>query len=151
MSDSEKKVLTPRGAPRAQMRLVVIGSSTGGPQALQTVITGLPKDFPCPVVIVQHMPAGFTGALAQRLHGVAQVNVREAQDGELLEAGCVYIAPGNYHLRIRHESGVRRIALSARSHLGYPHGRRVHRGSARGAAQRDGGPTERRACARALR
>ena len=112
MSDSEKKVLTPRGAPRAQMRLVVIGSSTGGPQALQTVITGLPKNFPCPVVIVQHMPAGFTGALAQRLHGVAQVNVREAQDGELLEAGCVYIAPGSYHLRIRHESGVRRIALS---------------------------------------
>ena len=99
-----------RGAPRT--RIVVIGSSTGGPQALQTVITGLPAHFPCPVVVVQHMPAGFTNALAGRLHGVSRVNVREAQDGDLLEPGCVYIAPGSYHLRILHESGVRRIALS---------------------------------------
>ncbi len=99
-----------RGAPRT--RIVVIGSSTGGPQALQTVITGLPAHFPCPVVVVQHMPAGFTNALAGRLHGVSRVNVKEAQDGELLEPGCVYIAPGSYHLRILHESGVRRIALS---------------------------------------
>ena len=99
-----------RGAPRT--RIVVIGSSTGGPQALQTVITGLSEHFPCPVVVVQHMPAGFTNALAGRLDGVSQVNVREARDGELLEPGCVYIAPGSYHLRILHESGVRRIALS---------------------------------------
>ena len=99
-----------RGAPRT--RIVVIGSSTGGPQALQTVITGLSEHFPCPVVVVQHMPAGFTNALAGRLHGVSRVNVKEAQDGELLEPGCVYIAPGSYHLRILHESGVRRIALS---------------------------------------
>ena len=95
-----------------RMRLVVIGSSTGGPQALQTVITGLPENFPCPVVIVQHMPAGFTNALAGRLNSVSRMHVREAQDGEILEAGCVYIAPGNYHLRIRHTSGLRRIVLS---------------------------------------
>ncbi|WP_407695397.1 CheB methylesterase domain-containing protein [Selenomonas massiliensis] len=94
------------------MRLVVIGSSTGGPQALQTVITGLSECFPCPVIVVQHMPAGFTGALAARLDGVSKVRVREAQDGNVLEAGCVYIAPGNYHLRVLHDAGTRRIALS---------------------------------------
>ena len=114
MTDSVKNapVFGGRVSPRTRSRLVVIGSSTGGPQALQTVITALPENFPCPVIVVQHMPAGFTGALAGRLHGVSQVNVREAQDKEILEPGCVYIAPGNYHLRILHESGVRRIALS---------------------------------------
>ena len=101
-----------RGAPRSHKRLVVIGSSTGGPQALQTVITGLPEHFPCPVVVVQHMPAGFTHALAQRLHGISQVEVREASDGEVLRPGCVYIAPGDRHLRIQQEAGVRRIVLS---------------------------------------
>ena len=103
-----------RGAPgaRAGMRLVVIGSSTGGPQALQTVIMGFPKNLPCPVVVVQHMPAGFTGALAERLHGMAQVAVKEARDGDMLAPGCVYIAPGNHHLRILDDTGGRRIALS---------------------------------------
>ena len=103
-----------RGAPemRARSRLVVIGSSTGGPQALQTVIMGLAKDFPCPVVVVQHMPAGVTGALATRLNGIAAVAVKEARDGEILMPGCVYIAPGNYHLRILHDAGGRRIVLS---------------------------------------
>ena len=112
MTDARKKILTScgRGAPHS--RLVVIGSSTGGPQALQTVITGLTEHFPCPVVVVQHMPAGFTNALANRLNSVARVSVREAQDGNVLDAGCVYIAPGNYHLRVLHDAGTRRIALS---------------------------------------
>ena len=100
-----------RGAPQNR-RIVAIGSSTGGPQALQTVITGLPEHFPCPVVVVQHMPAGFTGALAERLNGVARVEVREACDGDVLRPGCVYIAPGNRQLRVRQEAGGRRIALS---------------------------------------
>ena len=111
MTDLQHYETHVRGAPQNR-RIIAIGSSTGGPQALQTVITGLPAHFPCPVVVVQHMPAGFTNALAGRLHGVSRVNVKEAQDGELLEPGCVYIAPGSYHLRILHESGVRRIALS---------------------------------------
>ena len=101
-----------RGAPRSHKRLVVIGSSTGGPQALQTVLTGFTEHFLCPVVVVQHMPAGFTHALAQRLHGISQVEVREASDGEVLRPGCVYIAPGDRHLRIQQEAGVRRIVLS---------------------------------------
>mgnify|MGYP000584044751 FL=1 len=101
-----------RGLQHAGRRLVVIGSSTGGPQALQTVITGLPEHFPCPVVVVQHMPAGFTNALALRLNNVSRVAVREAEHGDVLRSGCVYIAPGNQHLRIRQEADVRRIILS---------------------------------------
>ena len=101
-----------RGLQHAGRRLVVIGSSTGGPQALQTVITGLPEHFPCPVVVVQHMPAGFTNALALRLNNVSRVAVREAEHGDVLRSGCVYIAPGNQHLRIRQEAEVRRIILS---------------------------------------
>ena len=101
-----------RGLQHAGRRLVVIGSSTGGPQALQTVITGLPEHFPCPVVVVQHMPAGFTNALALRLNNVSRVVVREAEHGDVLRSGCVYIAPGNQHLRIRQEADVRRIILS---------------------------------------
>ena len=100
-----------RGAPQNR-RIVAIGSSTGGPQALQTVITGLPEHFPCPVVVVQHMPAGFTNALALRLNNVSRVAVREAEHGDVLRSGCVYIAPGNQHLRIRQEADVRRIILS---------------------------------------
>ena len=101
-----------RGLQHAGRRLVVIGSSTGGPQALQTVITGLPEHFLCPVVVVQHMPAGFTNALALRLNNVSRVAVREAEHGDVLRSGCVYIAPGNQHLRIRQEADVRRIILS---------------------------------------
>ena len=101
-----------RGLQHAGRRLVVIGSSTGGPQALQTVITGLPEHFPCPVVVVQHMPAGFTNALALRLNNVSRVAGREAEHGDVLRSGCVYIAPGNQHLRIRQEADVRRIILS---------------------------------------
>ena len=101
-----------RGLQHAGRRLVVIGSSTGGPQALQTVITGLPEHFPCPVVVVQHMPAGFTNALALRLNNVSRVAVREAEHGDVLRSGCVYIAPGNQHIRIRQEADARRIILS---------------------------------------
>ena len=109
-----------RGLQHAGRRLVVIGSSTGGPQALQTVITGLPEHFPCPVVVVQHMPAGFTNALALRLNNVSRVAVREAEHGDVLRSGCVYIAPGNQHLRIRQEADVRRIILSNEPPVGNP-------------------------------
>ena len=114
MTDSRKKTMAMggRGDPHARMRIVVIGSSTGGPQALQTVITSLPEDFPCPVVVVQHMPPGFTNALAGRLHCVSKVRVQEARDGDILKPGCVYIAPGDRHLRVLSESGARRIVLS---------------------------------------
>ncbi|MSV24046.1 chemotaxis response regulator protein-glutamate methylesterase [Selenomonas sp. WCA-380-WT-3B 3/] len=84
----------------AGCRLVAVGTSTGGPQALQRVIVQLPADLPCGVVVVQHMPAGFTKALADRLNSISRIAVKEAEDGELIRPGHVYIAPGGYHLRV---------------------------------------------------
>jgi two-component system chemotaxis response regulator CheB len=78
-------------------RIAVIGTSTGGPKALQTIIPKLPADISIPVLVVQHMPRGFTAPLAKRLHGLSKVNVREASQGERLEAGNVYIAPAGQH------------------------------------------------------
>src|SRR5262249_48678024 len=75
-------------------KIVIIGSSTGGPQALHTVLTHLPENMPVPVVVAQHMPPHFTKALAQRLNEVCAVKVVEAQDGDVLQRGTVYIAPG---------------------------------------------------------
>ena len=92
-------------------KLVAIGTSTGGPQALQTVITRLPGNLPCGVVVVQHMPAGFTKALADRLNSISAVTVKEAEDGEIIKAGHVYIAPGGYHLRVSEMGANRTIKL----------------------------------------
>lgn len=99
-------------------KLVVIGTSTGGPQALQNVITRLPGNLPCGVVVVQHMPAGFTKALADRLNSIAQISVKEAEDGEEIRAGHVYIAPGDFHLRVKDDGGIRRIKLSQEARVG---------------------------------
>ena len=94
-------------------KLVVIGTSTGGPQALQAVITKLPGDLPCGVTVVQHMPAGFTKSLAERLDSISDVAVKEAENDEIIEPGHVYLAPGNYHLRIAAAGGSeRKILLS---------------------------------------
>ncbi|MBQ7475870.1 MAG: chemotaxis response regulator protein-glutamate methylesterase [Selenomonadaceae bacterium] len=86
-------------------KLVAIGTSTGGPQALQAVITRLPANLPCGVVIVQHMPAGFTKSLAERLDSISEIAVKEAEHEEIIRAGQVYIAPGNYHLRVSGVAG----------------------------------------------
>lgn len=92
-------------------KLVAIGTSTGGPQALQNVITRLPADLPCGVVVVQHMPPHFTKALADRLNTISAISVKEAEDGEVIRPGQVYIAPGGFHLRVRPDGTDRRIAL----------------------------------------
>lgn len=81
--------------------VVLIGTSTGGPRALQEVITKLPRDIHAPVLIVQHMPAGFTKSLAQRLNQLSELEVKEAEHGDLIQNGHVYIAPGGYHMRIQ--------------------------------------------------
>ncbi len=75
-------------------KLVAIGASTGGPVALQTLLSPLPANFPYPITITQHMPGTFTGAFASRLNGICPLNIVEAQDGMPLRAGTVYIAPG---------------------------------------------------------
>ncbi|PLR97259.1 protein-glutamate methylesterase/protein-glutamine glutaminase [Bacillus sp. T33-2] len=82
-------------------KLVCIGTSTGGPRALQQVLTRLPENFPAPVLIVQHMPAGFTKSLANRLNTICKITVKEAEDGEILKRGTAYIAPGGYHLEVK--------------------------------------------------
>ena len=84
--------------PGALPRLCVIAVSTGGPAALSEVIPALPVDLRLAIVVVQHMPAGFTGALAERLHAQSRVAVREAQAGDRPLAGGVLIAPGDRHL-----------------------------------------------------
>lgn len=85
--------------------LVVIGASTGGPVALQKVLTELPANFPLPLLIVQHMPANFTSAFAQRVNGMCRLQVREAADGDTLEPGVALLAPGGTHMGVRRRGG----------------------------------------------
>jgi len=81
-------------------RIVAIASSTGGPRALQSVIPKLPKNLKTPVVLVQHMPEGFTASLAERLDSLSEVTVKEASEGDVLVPGCVYISRGGKHMHI---------------------------------------------------
>nr|WP_318540806.1 chemotaxis response regulator protein-glutamate methylesterase [Terribacillus saccharophilus] len=84
----------------ADRNLVAIGTSTGGPRALQEVIGKLPSALAAPVVVVQHMPVGFTKSLAERLDSLSAIKVKEAEQNETLRNGVVYIAPGGHHLTI---------------------------------------------------
>lgn len=84
----------------AQDRVVVIGSSTGGPRALNTVIPALPANLPAAVLIVQHMPVGFTRSLADRLDQGAALRVKEAEPGDALEVGQALVAPGGFHMTL---------------------------------------------------
>jgi len=80
-------------------KVIAIGTSTGGTEALREVLTALPVDVP-PIVMVQHMPEGFTKAFADRLDRLCKIRVKEAQDGDPLIAGCALLAPGNRHMRL---------------------------------------------------
>ncbi|MFJ8243957.1 chemotaxis response regulator protein-glutamate methylesterase [Peribacillus asahii] len=82
-------------------KIVLIGTSTGGPRALQTVLTNLPQSINAPILVVQHMPPGFTRSLAERLDSLCHIHVKEAEDGELIQKGTAYIAPGGFHLKVR--------------------------------------------------
>ncbi|SDZ93988.1 protein-glutamate methylesterase/protein-glutamine glutaminase [Selenomonas ruminantium] len=110
-ASSKVTPVTMTSAGNGAKKLVAIGTSTGGPQALQQVITRLPGNLPCGVVVVQHMPAGFTKALADRLDTISQVSVKEAEDGDVIQPGHVYIAPGSHHLRVKEEGSTRKIIL----------------------------------------
>lgn len=102
----------PRPQPAAHkgdFRLIAIGSSTGGPVALQQVLGGLPADFPLPLLLIQHMPASFTPAFAERLNQQCSIQVKEAEDGEALQPGVAYLAPGGRQLAV--ESQGPRICL----------------------------------------
>ncbi|WP_337841081.1 chemotaxis response regulator protein-glutamate methylesterase [Rheinheimera sp.] len=92
-------------------KLVAIGTSTGGPVALQQIITALPANFPLPIVLVQHMPAAFTGAFANRLNALSKIEVREAQDNDLLKPGVAYLAPGGKQMLVDGTEGQGKLRI----------------------------------------
>ncbi|WP_341501677.1 chemotaxis response regulator protein-glutamate methylesterase [Gallaecimonas sp. GXIMD4217] len=106
----------PRRRRARPYRLLAIGCSTGGPVALQQILTQLPADFPMPIVLVQHMPATFTAAFAQRLNGLCQIGVKEAANGDSLRPGQAYLAPGGKQMLV--ENGRLKV-LEGPEHLTY--------------------------------
>lgn len=102
MESSRNVTLTPRDRRCEDVKkIIAIGTSTGGPRALQEVISNVSGKIDAPVLVVQHMPKGFTKSLAERLNGLSQLTVKEAEDGEPLCNGTVYIAPGDRHIEIK--------------------------------------------------
>lgn len=101
---------------------LAIGASTGGPVALQKVLTKLPGDFPYPILLVQHMPGTFTNAFAQRLDNHCKLNVKEAEDGDVLKPGHVYLAPGGKQMLVeqrRHEQTLSVVDAVASDKINY--------------------------------
>lgn len=89
------------GTVKSGNKIVALACSTGGPKALQSVIPYLPANLDAPMVLVQHMPAGFTKSMADRLNEVSPIHVKEAEDGDVLKKGTVYIAPGGKHMEVK--------------------------------------------------
>ncbi|WP_018869470.1 MULTISPECIES: chemotaxis response regulator protein-glutamate methylesterase [unclassified Thioalkalivibrio] len=94
-------------APLSSLRAVLIGTSTGGPVALQEVLKHLPANFPLPVVLVQHMPASFTPAFAERLDAICPIRIKQAVDGDFLRPGTALLAPGGQQLTLERGSQTR--------------------------------------------
>lgn len=112
----------PRELPRrtrtnlAVPSVIAVGVSTGGPKVLHDILANLPGDLDVPIVVVQHMPSVFTGLLAERLNSVSKLQVREAEDGEALRPGCVWIARGDWHLEIVGSGFSHRLSLNQQPH-----------------------------------
>ncbi|MBS3803701.1 MAG: chemotaxis response regulator protein-glutamate methylesterase [Oleiphilaceae bacterium] len=102
---------TGRRAPGQHYSVVAIGTSTGGPIALQQVLTKLPANFPAPLILVQHMPASFTKAFADRLNSLCQIQVRQAEDGDVLKPGLALLAPGGKQMMIENRGGQARVRV----------------------------------------
>ncbi len=92
-------------------QLTAIGTSTGGPVALQKILTHLPANYPHPIVLIQHMPATFTAAFASRLNSLCKIQVKEAQDGDALQAGVAYLAPGGKQMMVDGRAGAARLRI----------------------------------------
>jgi len=96
--------------------IVGIGVSTGGPNALSLLFSGLKVCFPVPILLVQHMPPMFTRSLAQRLDQLSEIHVLEAEDEMVVKAGYAYIAPGNYHMGLKRADSQLKISLNQKAH-----------------------------------
>ncbi|WP_104402272.1 protein-glutamate methylesterase/protein-glutamine glutaminase [Vibrio penaeicida] len=92
-------------------QITAIGTSTGGPVALQKILTKLPGHYPHPIVLIQHMPATFTAAFAARLNSLCKIQVKEAEDGDILKAGCAYLAPGGKQMMIDGRPGSAKLRI----------------------------------------
>lgn len=92
-------------------QLTAIGTSTGGPVALQKILTKLPANYPHPIVLIQHMPATFTAAFASRLNSLCKIQVKEAEDGDVLKPGVAYLAPGGKQMMIDGRPGSAKIRV----------------------------------------
>lgn len=103
---------TSRAFNPADYELVAIGTSTGGPIALQEVLVQLPASFPLPLLLVQHMPAKFTEAFAGRLNQLCKIEVREAKDGDMLKPGLALLAPGGMQMRVEKRAGRMMVRVS---------------------------------------
>lgn len=95
--------MTSKVAPHLPWRIVAIGTSAGGLKALQTLFSALPYDFSVPIVVVQHRSADCDSNLAQHLNSMSSLHVKDAQDGDLLRPGTIYMAPAGYHLLIEND------------------------------------------------
>lgn len=112
-TEIKRSVMKPSGRIVKGSKLIALACSTGGPKALQQVIPTLPANLDAPVLLVQHMPKGFTKSLADRLNDLSNVLVKEAEDGDILEKGIVYIAKGGYQMRLSStRNGQHKIALT---------------------------------------
>ncbi len=100
-----------RRTPSRHYAVVAIGTSTGGPVALQKVLASLPASFPAALVLVQHMPASFTPAFAERLNRLCQIEVRQAEDGDLLRPGLALLAPGGKQMMIENRGAHGRVRI----------------------------------------
>lgn len=102
----------PIGATDRPMHLVVIGSSTGGPMTLEAILTGLPSSYPGAILVVQHMPKGFTRSLADRLDSQAAIHFKEAEEDDLIRPGTIFIGPSGYHLKLKQDGHQHRVWLT---------------------------------------
>ncbi len=105
VSEKESTIKKPVTRPvststSSDIKLLAIGTSTGGPVALQEVLTGIPGSIPVPIIIVQHMPGTFTPAFAKRLDGQCEIGVKEAEDGDVLQPAMAYLAPGGKQMHV---------------------------------------------------
>jgi two-component system chemotaxis response regulator CheB len=116
--------LTPRAAvsPGAgKLDVIVLGISTGGPQALRYLLPQLPADFPVPIAMVLHMPVGYTALYAEKLNEICQIEVREAKEGDTLRAGLALLAPAGRHLQFRRNNEGQAEALLSFQPMAKPH------------------------------